>query len=168
MAKPDIPKRLAHRILVAQRAVDRVRHSLWDEGEAVVSDVAGSLTLKAAETRLAEIEADVLAEVARMKPTPGRVPWPKPLKSIKQAFAQYGRDRDREEAREAREEERERLEDERVEAAENVANALADALEDIEWFGEAAGLTRAERQKLKREARAHAKEGTIVNVRFER
>ena len=124
--------------------------------------------LRVADDRLVAAEAEVLAEVTAMKPTSGRVPWPKPLKSIERAFAQYQRDKAREEALDAKEAERQRLEDQSVDATQEAANALESALEDIEHFGRAAGLSRAERQELKREARAYAKEGTIVTVKFER
>lgn len=148
-----------------QTNIERARESVQRK---INRQAPQAAALRAADGRLVAVEAEVLAEVTAMKPSPGRVPWPKPLKSIERAFAQYQRDEARDEALYAKVAERQRLEDERVDAAQGAADALESALEDIEDFGRAAGLSRAERQELKREARAHAKEGTIVTVKFER
>ena len=58
-------------------------------------------TLKAADERLATVEAEVLIEVMAIKPSSGRVPWPRSLPSFELAKAAFVRSRARDRARDA-------------------------------------------------------------------
>lgn len=133
-----------------QTNVERARASVARKRERQSSQIA---TLKAADERLATVEAEVLIEVMATKPSSGRVPWPRSLPSFELAKAAFMRSRASERARDAIEYQQymagiER-DYEREMAAIEQAGAREDAAEARRW----ARLSREEQDAKREEVR---------------
>lgn len=81
-----------------QTNIERARASVTRKCERQSSQIAA---LKVADERLATVEAEVMVEVMAIKPSSGRVPWPRSLTSFESAKAIFERSRARDRARDA-------------------------------------------------------------------
>jgi len=105
--------------------------------------------LASLERELAQVEKEVRAEVARMRPSPGRVPWPKPLPALEGSRARFNKEFDDEVRRDEEQYQRQLARDALADAREDARQAEREQMQDERY----AEQERRRRDRLSPEAR---------------